>query len=195
MTSPAQGAVPGAGGTPARIVVGLDDTSQSEAALAFAVDEARRTGDAVHVVTAWAVRPPALEDPAKLDRGVVETSEDLRARAERAQQRALADVDTDGVSLTREFVEGAAGRVLVEQSRAARLLVVGSRALGPLRAALLGSVSRYVAQHAACPVVVVPARVDSTTDARVDSHAGSHTGSQAGTPTPAGDASSPASHA
>ena len=199
MTSPAQDVVQGAGETPGRIVVGLDDTSQSEAALAFAVTEARRTGDAVHVVTAWAVRPPALEDPAKLDRGVVETSEDLRARAERAQERALADVDTDGVSLTREFVEGAAGRVLVEQSRAARLLVVGSRALGPLRAALLGSVSRYVAQHAACPVVVVPSRVDSTTGARMDSHAGSQTGSQtgwqAGTPTSAGGASSPASHA
>jgi nucleotide-binding universal stress UspA family protein len=189
MTTPAQDAAQGAGGTPALIVVGLDDTSQSEAALAFAVAEARRTGDRVHVVTAWALRPPALEDPAKLDRGVVETSEDLRARAERAQERALADVDTDGVSLTREFVEGAAGRVLVELSRDARLLVVGSRALGPLRAALLGSVSRYVAQHAACPVVVVPSRVTSEAYSRVDSRAESQ-----GTPA-AGDASSPASHA
>ena len=179
MTSPAQGA----GATPGLIVVGLDDTSQSEAALAFAVAEARRTGDRVHVVTAWAVRPPAMEDPAKLDRGVVETGEDLRARAERAQEQALADVNTDGVDVSREFVEGAAGRVLVELSHQARLLVVGSRALGPLRAALLGSVSRYVAQHAACPVVVVPARVDL------------HADSQGGTPATAGDASSPASHA
>ena len=191
MTDPAQDAVQGAGGTPALIVVGLDDTSQSEAALAFAVAEARRTGDQVHVVTAWALRPPALEDPAKLDRGVVETSEDLRARAERAQEQALADVDTDGVILSREFVEGAAGRVLVELSDQARLLVVGSRALGPLRAALLGSVSRYVAQHAACPVVVVPSRVDS----QGDSQAASPAGSRAGTPAAAGDASSPASHA
>jgi nucleotide-binding universal stress UspA family protein len=190
MTSPAQGTAQGAGATPARIVVGLDDTSQSEGALAFAVSEARRTGDLVHVVTAWALRPPALEDPARLDRGVTETSDDLRARAERAQERALAVVDTDGVSLTREFIEGAAGRVLVELSRDARLLVVGSRALGPLRAALLGSVSRYVAQHAACPVVVVPSRVDSAGGAQ----AGSQPDSQVGTPA-AGEVSSPTSHA
>ena len=199
MTNPAQDAVQGAGETPALIVVGLDDTSQSEAALAFAVDEARRTGDRVHVVTAWALRPPALEDPAKLDRGVVETSEHLRARAERAQEQALADVNTDGVALSREFVEGAAGRVLVELSHQARLLVVGSRALGPLRAALLGSVSRYVAQHAACPVVVVPARVDSHAGGDAGSPSGSRADSQAdsraGTPATAGDVSSPTSHA
>jgi nucleotide-binding universal stress UspA family protein len=194
MTTPAQDAAQGPGGAPALIVVGLDDTSQSEAALAFAVSEARRTGDRVHVVTAWALRPPALEDPAKLDRGVVETSEHLRARAEQAQQQALADVDTDGVSLSREFVEGAAGRVLVELSREARLLVVGSRALGPLRAALLGSVSRYVAQHASCPVVVVPSRVDSRGGSQAGFQTDSQAGSQVGT-SASGEVSSPTSHA
>jgi nucleotide-binding universal stress UspA family protein len=191
MTSPAQDSAQGVGGPPALIVVGLDDTSQSEAALAFAVAEARRTGDRVRVVTAWAVRPPAMEDPAKLDRGVVVTGEDLRARAERAQEQALADVNTDGVDLSREFVEGAAGRVLVELSHEARLLVVGSRALGPLRAALLGSVSRYVAQHAACPVVVVPSRVDAQGDPVPDAP----DDTQAGTPATASEASSPTSHA
>jgi nucleotide-binding universal stress UspA family protein len=197
MTSPAQEPVQGTASAPGLVVVGLDDTSQSEAALAFAVAEARRTGDRVHVVTAWALRPPALEDPAKLDRGVVETSESLRARAERAQEQALAAVNTDGVSLSREFVEGAAGRVLVEMSREARLLVVGSRALGPLRAALLGSVSRYVAEHASCPVVVVPSRTDSQADsqagARAHSRADSASGSGLATPATADDAPPPAS--
>jgi nucleotide-binding universal stress UspA family protein len=56
-----------------------------------------------------------------------------------------------------EVVEGLAGQALVESARHARLLVVGSRAIGPIRAALLGSVSRYCANHASCPVVVVPA--------------------------------------
>jgi nucleotide-binding universal stress UspA family protein len=195
MTSPAQDAAQETGSGPGLIVVGLDDTSQSEAALAFAVAEARRTGDRVHVVTAWALRPPALEDPAKLDRGVVETSESLRARAERAQEQALAAVNTDGVTLSREFVEGAAGRVLVELSREARLLVVGSRALGPLRAALLGSVSRYVAEHAACPIVVVPSRTDSQSDSHVRAQSDLHRQSdpQVATPATAGDAPPPAS--
>jgi len=189
MTSPAQDPAQESRSGPGLIVVGLDDTSQSEAALAFAVAEARRTGDRVHVVTAWALRPPALEDPAKLDRGVVETSESLRARAERAQEQALAAVNTDGVTLSREFVEGAAGRVLVELSREARLLVVGSRALGPLRAALLGSVSRYVAEHAACPIVVVPSPADSQSA----SDAGAKSDPRVVTPATAGDAPPPAS--
>jgi nucleotide-binding universal stress UspA family protein len=53
--------------------------------------------------------------------------------------------------------ESDAALALVEAARTARLLVVGSRALGYVRAALLGSVSRYCAHHAAVPVVVVPA--------------------------------------
>jgi nucleotide-binding universal stress UspA family protein len=51
---------------------------------------------------------------------------------------------------------GDARIVLVEAAQHARLLVVGSRPMGPVRAVLLGSVSRYCAHHAACPVVVVP---------------------------------------
>jgi nucleotide-binding universal stress UspA family protein len=50
---------------------------------------------------------------------------------------------------------GTAAAALVEESRGAELLVIGSRGLGGL---LLGSVGQQVAHHAACPVVVVPHR-------------------------------------
>ena len=58
-------------------------------------------------------------------------------------------------AVTTEVVPGHAGAVLVEASRRAALLVVGSRGRGRLAEALLGSVSEHCVRHAACPVVVV----------------------------------------
>jgi nucleotide-binding universal stress UspA family protein len=54
---------------------------------------------------------------------------------------------------------------LVAASQNLDLLVVGSRALGPKRAVLLGSVSRKVMERAACPVLILPRGVTQTTDA------------------------------
>jgi nucleotide-binding universal stress UspA family protein len=60
------------------------------------------------------------------------------------------------VQYEERVVEGQAGNVLLEESRGAAMLVVGSRGHGAFRELLLGSVSRQVVQHARCPVVVVP---------------------------------------
>ena len=51
--------------------------------------------------------------------------------------------------------------MLVEESREAELLVVGSRGLGGFRGLLLGSVGQQCAHYAACPVVIVPHAPDS----------------------------------
>jgi nucleotide-binding universal stress UspA family protein len=143
-----------------RIVVGVDGSPESEGALAFALEEAERTGDEVHVVTTWMDRPRVLSEPGVLEFGSPVTPEELHRRAETEQDRVVKAVVRDGssVRVTGEVLEGAAGRLLVEASRGARMVVLGSRAIGPLRAALLGSVSRYVAERAACPVAVVPGR-------------------------------------
>jgi len=56
-----------------------------------------------------------------------------------------------------QFASGDAGHILVEQSKDARLLVVGTREHAGLRRLLSGSVSHYCLSHALCLVVAVPA--------------------------------------
>jgi nucleotide-binding universal stress UspA family protein len=145
---------------PALIVVGVDGTPQSGAALAFAIDEATRCGDSLELVTAWDT-DTALTS-LDLAYGVVtsEAEYETKRSAERLQQewldRGLAG-QPQTIAITTRVVRGQPGPVLVEASAKARLLVVGTRALGPVRAAILGSVSRYCARHAVGALVVVPA--------------------------------------
>ncbi len=145
------------------IVGGVDDTPDGDAALAFAVHEATATGEALHVVTAWRSDWPPMFMASGVPISATPVSEhEQHVLAEQVQDAAIArsQLDRASLRLTTEVVEGATGPVLVAASRGARLLVVGSRGRGPVAAALLGSVSRYCAQHATCPVVVVPVVAD-----------------------------------
>jgi nucleotide-binding universal stress UspA family protein len=139
------------------IVVGVDGGPQGEAALRFAADEARRTGDTLELVTAWAVRPGPVSPYGLI--GDLPTLDELAAQARRDQDYSVELVlgREPDLEIASRVGRGDAGPILVESARHARLLVVGSHGFGPLKAALLGSVSRYCAQHAHCPVVVVPA--------------------------------------
>jgi nucleotide-binding universal stress UspA family protein len=143
---------------PGLIVVGVDGSSQGDAALAFALDEATRCGDAVEIVTAWTID---IEGAPLMPVYAGAAAGDPEKDAEQIQDDALAAVLGNGtppVTVSRRIVRGEPGRALVDAAQHARLLVVGSRSLGPIKAAVLGSVSRYVAHHShQCPVVVVPA--------------------------------------
>ena len=77
--------------------------------------------------------------------------------AEEILVAALADagVADDTRPVTTAPVEGHPAEVLMQKAEGAELLVVGSRGHGRIFGALLGSVSQYVAAHAACPVVVI----------------------------------------
>lgn len=90
---------------------------------------------------------------------------DVRARI----AEAAGDVQTEI-----DFMVDEPARALIAVTAHLDLLVIGSRALGPRRAVVLGSVSRRVADRAACPVIVIPRGADDKTGellADADSHA------------------------
>jgi TPP-dependent pyruvate/acetoin dehydrogenase alpha subunit len=86
--------------------------------------------------------------------------EEPRSAAEGAVDATLREVaaEAEDVQVERRVVQGAPAAVLVEQSRGADLLVVGSRGLGGFAQLLLGSVSQQCAHHTECPVVIVRSR-------------------------------------
>jgi nucleotide-binding universal stress UspA family protein len=131
------------------IVVGIDGSEHSIAALRWAVDEGRLRGWEVHAVATW-------EFPHALNPVTMFTiqSEPFVAEAEHALERALAAVDAQGVELKTEVVEATAAMYLVAASREADLVVVGSRGRGGFTGLVLGSVSQHLVSHARCPVLV-----------------------------------------
>lgn len=132
------------------LVVGVDGSPASGAALQWAADEARRRGAALRVVTSWhwsTAAPPPL---------VMDQVADVRESADDRQQRSLEAADLHGLDVETSVVEGEAVRVLHELAHDADLLVIGSRGRGTLLGALLGSVSHGSLHRSPCPVVVVP---------------------------------------
>src|SRR3954452_7256287 len=97
----------------ALIVVGVDGTAESHAALAFALDEAARTGDTVEVVTTWHPAVPPLSYPvAPVD--ATGLDDELRSAAQNVQQEALERATVPpGVPVWSRVVKGSAGPALV----------------------------------------------------------------------------------
>jgi nucleotide-binding universal stress UspA family protein len=142
------------------IIVGVDGSSTAARALAWAVEEGRLRREAVCAVYVWDVPQAAAADGPMRATPVGESAldglEQLRSAAERRLADAVAELPDAG-AVEQRAVPGRAAEVLIEQSRGAALLVVGSRGHGAIAGALLGSVSQACAHHAACPVVVVRA--------------------------------------
>ena len=134
-----------------RIVVGIDGSPTSAAALDYACRRAETTGETVVALHGWHVRAPSTDVWAAAPRSV-----DLGER-ERLLAESVAGVREDhpDVRLEQEVVLVAPERALVDASASASLLVVGSRGLGYFSGLLLGSVSQAVLHRAACPVAVV----------------------------------------
>lgn len=132
-----------------RIIVGVDGSTHSTAALRWAMDDATARNEAeVNAVLAWQM--PSVSNSATFD------YEELQ----RAYERLLtATVDealpSPDLPVGLRVVMGDPAEVLVEASRNAELLVVGSRGRSPFAGLLLGSVSQACAARAACPVVAV----------------------------------------
>lgn len=140
------------------ILVGLDDSPAAAAALRWAAQHSQVTARTLRVTHAWQMSP--FEESTGSAEYVKAAVADARARATRWVLDALGG-DAAEVRWSLEIVQGAPGPVLVEKSRGARLLVLGTREHTGLRRAVLGSVSHYCLSHAVAPVVAVPAPDDS----------------------------------
>lgn len=132
------------------IVVGVDGSASSKAALGWAAHLAQLDGSAVWAVTAWEYPRFYRVAPA----GQAEDA--ARAAGEMLAATVEEVLRPDRTVEVRETVEpGHPAQVLLDASAHARLLVVGNRGFGGVAGALLGSVSQYCAHHASCPVVII----------------------------------------
>ncbi|MHB1584517.1 MAG: universal stress protein [Acidimicrobiales bacterium] len=138
-----------------RIVVGVDGSDGSTQALEWAAGEAGRTGATLELHTAYGPGG-VLTTPASTERAMRRLVEQSTAHV----HESAPNVDTVGLTH-----EGSPVTALIDASRGAELLVVGSRGRGGFAGLLLGSVSQQCAVHAHCPVVIVRPTDDAASGA------------------------------
>ena len=91
----------------------------------------------------------------------------MEAIQEQARRQLIEARDSvpEGIEVEAALVSGEPGRSLSSAAQApGTLLVVGSRAYGPLRGVLLGSVSRQLVRTAPCPLIVTPRGIHAGSD-------------------------------
>jgi nucleotide-binding universal stress UspA family protein len=143
------------------IVVGVDGSECSRAALRFALEEASLRRARLRVVHAWTA--PSVSTYHEADRLIRSGLDRLQEEAQALVDAAVRDVvgDSPAVAVETVVLEGAPAPALVQAASDAALLVVGSRGLGGFRALLLGSVGSQCAQYAPCAVAIVRAGLES----------------------------------
>jgi nucleotide-binding universal stress UspA family protein len=130
------------------IVVGVDGSNESVKATAWAAEQARATGGTLELLIVWA-RPTSYGLP------LVVGGYNPEHEAQEVVEKAASGIDLPASRLRTSVVNAAPALALVERSKTADLLVVGSRGHGGFAELLLGSVSDHCVHHASCSVVVV----------------------------------------
>lgn len=140
---------PAPSGSPQRVVVGVDGSASSDAAVAWADRYAGATGAQLELVAAWNM--PSLYGS---DLPIPDDF-DPEAHADRLVERARKSLTLPPERVGRHVIHGTARSVLVEEARHADLIVLGSRGHSTVAGLVLGSVSAYCLRHAQIPVVIV----------------------------------------
>jgi len=144
------------------IVVGYDGSPTSRLALDWAAEEARLQGKhltIVHSVNVAAVPAYPAMDLSQLEPTLAHAAKTL------VDDGAVRAAETlDAAQVETQYWLGSPAAQLVDASKEADLVVVGSRGRGRILAGILGSTSYAVAAHARCPVVVLRGPVDSSSD-------------------------------
>ena len=139
------------------IVVGVDGSDESFAALRWALQEASLTGQRVNAVYGWThswdmgSEPDSEEQWAAMRHGIAKRLRDWVAQASSGMA-----INEDRVKLTSVRASGTAA--LLEIGKDAQQIVVGRRSLGRVARWFLGSLSASLAEEAKVPVTVVRAR-------------------------------------
>ncbi|HET7690706.1 MAG TPA: universal stress protein [Nocardioidaceae bacterium] len=136
-----------------RIVVGVDGSEESIAALRFACRRASVTEEPVVALHAWNAGHVQLDHRGQLPDEVGARS--VKAAAVLDESVAGVQLDYPAVTIEEELVAMPPAEALVEASANASLVVTGSRGRGALAGLLLGSVSHHVVRLGQCPVAVV----------------------------------------
>ena len=137
---------------PKPVVVAVDGSDESAAALAWAAGRAAGTGERLRVVTSYEQPFPSTDVAGEYWRALLEAKRTARMRAEATITDVLGHADVHHV-----LHLGPLERVLVEVSHEASLLVVGNRPSTSWWSRRRGSIADRIKDAAACPVVSVPA--------------------------------------
>ena len=137
------------------VYVGIDGSNHSQIALNWAMREAGYRHQPLTVVAVQEVPITGWGGMMVLP-GDDELKEKARQAAQEAADKTMAELgDAAPPSVTVQATIGQAATELIEASKDADLLVVGSRGVGGFTRLILGSTSGQVTQHAHCPVVIV----------------------------------------
>jgi len=146
-----------------RIVVGVDGSEHSNAALKWALADAQQHSDGmVTAVLAWQL--PFVSFPGAFDRDELD-----QAYKNFLNETVSAIAPSPPVPLETVIAEGDPTESMVEASKGANLLVLGIRGRSPFAGLLLGSVSQGAAANAHCPVVLVKKSDEALIDSEADS--------------------------
>lgn len=134
------------------VIAATDGSAGSLQAVEWAAREAALHGEPLRIVSVPAMPPRMSPDPAHRETvaGIIDRA--ARMALDTAAQRA-GELEP-GLVVDTEMLSGAPTQALLDAGARASMLVVGSRGAGGFSAMVLGSVGRYLATHARCPVVV-----------------------------------------
>ena len=137
------------------IVAATDGSEESLRAVDWAAREAVLRGAPLRIVSAPGLLPRMMGDDEKEQYDLV--TDVIRKNSDRALQAASerAAKAAPGLLIDADHLSGAPADAVTQSGSGALMLVVGSRGIGAFTALILGSVSRYAATHASCPVVIV----------------------------------------
>ena len=137
------------------IIVGVDGSGHSRKALERAIQEAAAHHTSLTVLTVHQAVRDVYGSPSHYPEDAALTNKAKEA-AQAETDQVLATLGSQPASVTVTAVHGLPVDELVKASEDADMIVLGRRGMGGFVRLLMGSVSSQVAQHAQCPVLIVP---------------------------------------